>query len=359
MAEERPRRLEELAELVNARLVGDGRRQIRGVASLADADQGQIVFCAGSRYLADLRKTGAGAAIIRQEHGDDCPTNALIVDNPYYAYAAIASALHPRSRAAPGVHPSAVVAVDARLHQSVTIGPHVVIGAGASLGAGTEVGAGSFIGAGATLGEDCWVANGVSIGAGCKLGNRVMVHPGVVIGADGFGFAPGPEGWRKVPQLGNVRIADDVDVGANTTIDRGALGDTVIGEGVKIDNLVHIAHNVHIGARTIIAGCTVVAGSTVIDRNCVIGGASAITGHIRIAEGVTVTGMTGVTGHIRESGVYSSPLPAQPVREWRRNTVRFTQLDDMFRRMRALERELGEIKEERQKRGGQKKGPDH
>ncbi|MCC5810313.1 MAG: UDP-3-O-(3-hydroxymyristoyl)glucosamine N-acyltransferase [Ectothiorhodospiraceae bacterium] len=351
MVEQPSRTLGELAELVGAQLFGDAGRRIRSVGLLGKATGDEIGFCASARYLDQLRSTGAGAAVVREEHSQYCPTAALVVDDPYYAYAAIASALHPRERAAPGVHPSAIVASDAILEAGVAVGPHAVIGAGVRLGRGTEVGPGTFIGDGTRLGEDCWLANGVSIGADCSLGDRVMIHPGVIIGADGFGFAPGPQGWRKVPQLGAVRIGDDVDIGANSTIDRGALEDTVIGPGVKIDNLVHIAHNVHIGERTVIAGCTVVAGSTTIGSNCVIGGASAITGHIQIVDGATVTGMTGVTNHIREPGVYSSPLPAQPVREWRRNTVRFTQLDDMFRRVIKMERELEAVTGKQGKRG--------
>lgn len=300
----------------------------------------ELAFCTSTRYLDQLKRTAAGAVILKEDYAEHCPVPALVVANPYHAYARIASHMYPRRRAPAGIHPTAVVAGDAVIEPGAAVGPHVVIGAGARIGAGSEIGAGSFIGADVTIGADCWLAAGVYVGDRCRIGDRVLLHAGVVIGADGFGFAPGEEGWQKVPQLGIVEIGDDVEVGANSTIDRGALDDTVIGEGVKIDNLVHVAHNVRIGAHTVIAGCTVIAGSVTIGSRCVIGGASAITGHIEIVDGVTVMGMTGVAGHIREPGVYASPLPAQPVKEWRRNAVRFTQLDELAQRLKRVEREL-------------------
>lgn len=338
--------LSELAELVDAELVGDGSASITGVAALQEAAPDQIGFYASTRYRDQLASTRAGAVLLKQEHASDCPVPALVVKDPYYAYARIAGHLHPRDRAAAGIHPSAVVAEDAVLEEGVAIGALAVVESGARIGRDSVIGAGSVIGKEVTLGRNCWLAAGVRVAAGCQLGDNAIIHSGVVIGADGFGFAPGPEGWRKVPQLGVVRVGNDVEIGANSTIDRGALEDTVIGDGVKIDNQVHIAHNVRIGSHTVMAGCSAVAGSVTIGNWCMIGGQSAIAGHIKIADGVTISGMTGVTNSIHEKGIYSSPLPAQPVRQWRKNTVRFTQLDAMFRRVKALEKELEELRGE-------------
>lgn len=335
--------LSELAKLVDGTLIGN-QTTIRQVSSLDKATDDCISFYSDRRYRTDLASTRAGAVILTAEHADDCPVPALVVENPYYAYAKIADHLHPRQWAKPGVHLTAVVSDQAQLGRDVRIGAHAIIEAGARIGDGSEIGAGSFIGSGAQVGPQSWFANGVTVERECIVGARAVFHPGVVIGADGFGFAPGADGWRKVPQLGRVQIGDDVEIGANTTIDRGTQDDTVIEQGVKLDNLVHIGHNARIGTGTIIAGCTVVAGSTNIGKNCTIGGAAVIAGHIDIADGTTLMGMSAVTGSIREAGVYSSPIPVQPVQQWRRNAARFSKLDEMYKRMRTLERELQDLK---------------
>lgn len=329
----------ELAELVGAEVVGEPARAIRRVAALGNAGPDAIGFCSNGTYLEDLRATAAGAVILRREHVADCPVTSLVVDDPYYAYAAVAARLHPTDRPPAGVHPTAVVAEGVTLGEGVSVGPHAVVEAGARLGDRAIVGAGCHVGVGVEIGEDSHLIGRVTVADHCVVGRRVILHPGVVVGADGFGFAKGPDkaGWRKVPQLGRVVLGDDVDLGANTTVDRGAIDDTVLEEGVKLDNQVHIGHNARVGARTIIAGNTVVAGSATIGCDCMIGGSTAITGHITVADGVMLMGMTGVTGSIKKSGVYASPLPAQPVREWRRNIVRITQLDNLFRRVKRLE----------------------
>ncbi len=330
--------LGELAELVGARLIGEPGTRVDGVSTLRRAGPTQVCFCSSDRYADELATTRAAAVIVDEGRAEKCPVAALVVKNPYHAYATVAQRLQPPRRPAPGIHPSASVAESARVAPDVHVGPNASIGPGARIATGVEIGAGAVVEEGAMIGPQCRLYPGVFIGAGCLLRRRVIVHAGVVIGADGFGFAPGADGWKKVPQLGVVRIGSDVEIGANSTIDRGALDDTVIGEGVKIDNLVHIAHNVRIGAHTVIAGATVVAGSVTIGRNCMIGGASAITGHIEITDGVTVMGMTGVTRSIRKRGVYASPIPAHPAPQWRRNAVRFMQLDEMYRRLQELER---------------------
>ncbi len=329
----------ELAACVGAEVIGDAEGAIVRVAALSDAGPDAIGFCTNANYLDALRATRAGAVLIRREHLEACPTTALVVDDPYYAYAAVAARLYPAKRPAAGVHPTAVLADDVVLGDDVVIGPHVVLEAGVQVGDRCQIGPGCHIGAQTRLGEDTELLGRATVGAHCEVGKRVVMHPGVVVGADGFGFAKGPgdSGWRKVPQLGRVVLGDDVDLGANTTVDRGAIGDTVLEEGVKLDNQVHIGHNVRVGARTIIAGNTVVAGSTTIGCDCMIGGSTAITGHISLADEVMLMGMTGVTGTIDESGAYASPLPAQPISKWRRNTVRFTQLDSLFRRVKKLE----------------------
>lgn len=336
--------LNQLAERVGAQVRGDQNKTLSSVATLEKAESNQLAFCTGNRYLEQLKMTRAGAVLLNEEHAELCPVPALIVKDPYYAYAELANLLHPRTRPKPGVHPTAIVDSQAVVEEGVAIGPGAIISEGCHIGRDCEIGAGVFLGAGVTLGPACWLAPGVHIQEGCRVGARALLHPGVVIGADGFGIAPGPKGWLKVPQLGIVAIGDDVEIGANSTIDRGALEDTIIDDGVKIDNLVHIAHNVRVGCNTAIAGCTVVAGSSTIGKNCIIGGQSAITGHIDICDGVTIMGMTGVTNTITEPGVYSSPIPARPVKSWRKNVVRFMQLDEIFRRLKAVEKHLGDPK---------------
>ncbi len=330
--------LGELAARLEAHLQGDPAFEVSNVNTLQKAGPHDIAFCTHDRYLNLLRTTEAGAVIVKASHLEYCNSAAIVVADPYYAYAEVATLLRPSEPVVAGVHPTASVAANAVLGSGVQVNENAVIEAGAQVGADSIIGAGVFIGTGATIGAGSRLAPGVHIAHGCTVGARAIMHAGVVIGADGFGFAPGSRGWRKVPQLGAVQIGDDVEIGANSTIDRGALDDTIIESDVKIDNLVHIAHNCRIGANTVIAGCTVIAGSTTIGKNCLIGGQSAVTGHIDVCDGVTIMGMTGVTGSIREPGVYSSPIPAQPVKQWRRNAVRFTQLDDMFRRLKELEK---------------------
>ncbi|ABM60883.1 UDP-3-O-(3-hydroxymyristoyl)glucosamine N-acyltransferase [Halorhodospira halophila] len=331
--------VQELAARLGARLAGDGERPVCRAATLLGAGGDAVSFCTSKRHLPELRRSGAAAVLVRAEHEGDCPGTALVVEDPYLAFIEVVELLHPEPSAPPGIHPGAVVASDVVLGDGVSVGANAVIEAGVELGAGSTVAPGAFIGPGARLGTGSWLGPNAVLAGGCRTGERVRIHAGAVIGADGFGYAPLPDGqgWRKVPQIGGVDIGDDVEIGANATVDRGALEDTVIEAGVKLDDHVHIAHNCRVGARTVIAGGTLVAGSTTIGRDCLIGGLVAITDHIRIADGVSLMGMTGVTGSIRESGAYASPLPAQPVRQWRRNTVRFTQLEGLFRRVQALE----------------------
>jgi UDP-3-O-[3-hydroxymyristoyl] glucosamine N-acyltransferase len=256
----------------------------------------------------------------------------IVSDNPYAYYARAVALFHPEPAAVPGVHPSAQVDPTAIVDPGAEIGAFVTIGAGSRVGAGARVGASCTIGAKVTVGERTRLHPRVSVYDGCRIGARCIVHSGAVIGADGFGMAREGDHWGKIPQVGAVRIGDDVEIGANTTIDRGALGDTVIGDGVKLDNLIQVAHNVSIGANTVIAGCTGISGSTSIGRDCMIGGGVGFVGHISVCDRVTITGMTLVTKSITEPGTYSSGVAAQPHGEWLRTMARLRRLGDAPKR---------------------------
>ncbi|HEX7985744.1 MAG TPA: UDP-3-O-(3-hydroxymyristoyl)glucosamine N-acyltransferase [Duganella sp.] len=329
----------DLAERFGLGLNGDGTRVIDGVATLAGARPSQLSFLSNSRYTGQLAGTHAGVVVLHEENLADCPTAALVAGDPYVAYAKIA-ALFERLPAAPaGIHPSAVVAVGARISASASIGPGCVIADG------VEIGDGAVLGPHCILGEDCVVGAQsrlvarVTLVTRVTLGKRVLVHPGAVIGSDGFGLAFERDHWVKIPQLGGVRIGDDCEIGANTTIDRGALEDTVLEEDVRLDNQIQIAHNVHVGAHTAMAGCAAVAGSAKIGRYCMIGGNAGVLGHLELADRVTITAKSLVAHSIREPGEYSSGVPLQDNRQWRKNAARFKHLDEYARRLSALEKD--------------------
>ncbi len=332
--------LGELAGQLDAELVGDASCSITAVATLQSAGPGQISFLANSRYRCYLASTEASAVILRAEDRDTYLGNALVSSNPYLTYARAATVLSPAARSVTGIHPSAVIEATATIDPSAAIAANCYIAADASIEPGVQIGPGCVIGKGVCIAADSRLAANISIADGVEIGQRVLIHPGVVIGSDGFGFASDQGQWFKVPQLGSVIIGDDVEIGANTTIDRGALENTVIEEGVKLDNQLQIAHNVHIGAHTAIAGATAIAGSTTIGKRCQIGGAVGIVGHLTVADDVHITAMSLVTGNIKQSGVYSSGTPLAGNREWRKNAARFGQLDSMARRLKALEIQL-------------------
>jgi len=329
-----------LAERFGLALDGDGKTQISGVGTLAGATPLQLSFLANSRYRAELRTSRAGAVVLRAEDAPECPSAALIAADPYVAFAKIAALFDIPPASAPGVHATAVTAPDCRIDPSASIGPYCVIESGAVVGAGAMLGAHCIIGPDCEVGAQSRLVARVTLVARVRLGQRVLVHPGVVIGADGFGLAFEADHWIKVPQLGGVRIGDDCEIGANTTIDRGALEDTVIEDDVRLDNQIQIAHNVRIGAHTAMAGCSAIAGSATIGRYCLIGGGAGILGHLKVADRVTVTAMTLVTHSIQAPGEYSSGTPVQSNREWRRNAARFKHLDELTRRVQALEKNL-------------------
>ncbi|MDF0752365.1 UDP-3-O-(3-hydroxymyristoyl)glucosamine N-acyltransferase [Marinobacter sp. 71-i] len=333
-------RLGDIASELGAELRGDPDTEIRGLATLQAAAPGQIAFLANSSYGRYLTETRASAVILSPSVADECPTNVLLLDNPYLGYARLSHWFDPAPVAAPGVHPSAVVASSAKVSKTASIGPQAVVEADAVIGDGVVVGAGCIVGARCQIGEQSILRARVTLAHDIVVGRRCHILSGAVIGSDGFGFANEKGAWHRIAQLGRVVLGDDVEVGANTTIDRGALDDTVIGDGVKLDNLIQIAHNVSIGDHSAMAAMVGIAGSTRIGSHCVFGGQSGVAGHLNIADQVHLTGMTLVSGDIRESGVYSSGTSADSNRQWRKNAVRFRQLDAMARRLKELEKKI-------------------
>ncbi len=332
-----PVTLGQLAELIGGVVHGDASCIISGIATLQNARSGDITFLSNPRYSRYLSDTSASAVILMEEQRAVCPVHALVVSDPYLAYARVAAHLAPRLPAQQGRHPSAVVSDAASVDGTAWIGPQCVIEDGATVGPRVVVGPHCVIGRDCKIAADSRLVASVTLVHGTVIGQRALIHPGVVIGSDGFGLANDDGRWVKVPQLGAVRIGDDVEIGANTTIDRGALDDTVIGNGVKLDNQIQVAHNVQIGEHTAVAGCTGIAGSARIGARCTIGGGVGVVGHTEIADDVHITGMSFVAHSIREPGVYSSGTPLEPNREWRRNYARFHHLDGMARRLRAVE----------------------
>jgi UDP-3-O-[3-hydroxymyristoyl] glucosamine N-acyltransferase len=334
--------LSQLAELLQLRLDGDGDYEIGRIATLANAGPDSLTFMADSRYRKHLDSCTAGAVILPEAEREHCPVNALISDNPYLSYARASALFAPQAADAVAVHDSADIHQQAQFGADVKIGANAVIGCDAVLGDGVVVGPGAVIGERTVIGDNSLIHGNVTIYHDCRIGERAVIHAGAVIGSDGFGFANDKGRWVKIHQLGRVIIGNDVEVGANTSIDRGAIEDTVIGDGVKLDNQIQIAHNVRIGKHTAMAGCVGIAGSADIGEHCAIGGGVGILGHLRIADGVTVTAMSLVPNSINESGVYSSGTPLEPKSHWQKNYVRFKQLDDMARRIKKLEKALDE-----------------
>lgn len=323
--------LSALAEQFGLSLHGAGEMLVDGVATLENAASGQLSFLANPKYRSQLHSTGASAVVAAEDAVADAPCAVLVSRNPYADFARIAALFEPLPERPPGIHPSAVVAADAQVADTAHIGPFVVIGAGATVAAGAVVGTHCSIGEDCHVGPGCHLVARVTLVTRVRLGARVLIHPGAVLGAEGFGLAMDQGHWLKVPQLGGVLIGDDCEIGANTTIDRGALGDTVIEEDVRLDNQIQIAHNVRIGAHSAMAGCSAVAGSAKIGRYCLIGGGAGVLGHLEVCDRVTITAMSLVTHSIREPGEYSSGTPLMDNRGWRRSAVRFKQLDELAR----------------------------
>ncbi len=336
-------RLGDLAERSDCELRGDPDTEVTGVATLARAGTGEISFLANPAYRRFLADTRAAAVILAEKDADRCPVPALISDNPYLAYARVAALLHPEPTFEAGVSDRAIVDTSARVAPTARIDAGSVIESGAVIGECSFIGPGCTIGRNAVIGADTRLVARVTLCRDVTIGERVLIHPGAVIGADGFGIARDGERWIKVPQLGSVRIGDDVEIGANTTIDRGAIEDTILESGVKLDNQIQIGHNVRIGEHTVVAGCVGISGSTVIGRRCMIAGASGIGGHIQIVDDVILLAASVVTSSISEPGTYGSALMHDEARAWRRNIIRFRHLDDMARRLGQVERQLAAL----------------
>jgi UDP-3-O-[3-hydroxymyristoyl] glucosamine N-acyltransferase len=334
-------KLGELAAQLGLELHGDADCEVQGVAVLHEAGPGQLSFLANPKYRKFLADTRASAVILGREDREHCRCNVLVSDNPYLSYARAAALLHPVHRPEAGVSEGAWVDPAATIDGSAHVAPGCVIESGAEIAGDVIIGPNCVVGRNCRIGQGTRLVAGVTLCADSQVGSGCVLHPGVVIGGDGFGLAPDGQGrWERVPQLGRVVIGDDVDIGANTTVDRGAIGDTVIRDGAKLDNLIQIAHNVEIGEGTAIAACVGISGSSKIGRNCTLAGGVGLVGHIELADNVHVSGFSMVTRSISEPGVYAGGIPAISHAEWGRNFARIRKLDDMAKRIRELEKQL-------------------
>jgi UDP-3-O-[3-hydroxymyristoyl] glucosamine N-acyltransferase len=332
--------LAELATLTGGTLYGDDNAKVTMVAPMDKAQQGHVTFLSNPKYAKHLAECKATVVMVKEAQREQALGNVLVVDDPYVAFAKVAQALDTTPAPASDIAPSAVIAEDAKLGRNVSIGANAVIESGVELADNVVIGAGCFVGKNAKLGSNTKLWSNVSIYHDVQIGSDCLVQANTVIGSDGFGYANEKGEWVKIPQLGSVRIGNRVEIGACTTIDRGALDDTVIEDNVIIDNQLQIAHNVHIGYGTAMAGGTIVAGSTSIGKYCIIGGGTVINGHISIADGVTITGMGMVMRGIEEKGMYSSGIPLQPNKEWRKTAARVHRIDEMNKRLKAVEKLL-------------------
>ncbi|WP_413439502.1 UDP-3-O-(3-hydroxymyristoyl)glucosamine N-acyltransferase [Sulfuriferula sp. GW1] len=339
--------LAEIVRRLGGEVLGDAQTRVSQVATLRSARPDQISFLSNLKYRSQLAESAAGAFILGRDAAEASNRPRIIADNPYTYFARVSALFNPPPEAVPGVHPSAVVHPTAHIADDACIGANAVVEQGTKIGAGSIIGAGSVVGADCVIGKGCLLYANVSVYHGCLIGDRVILHSGCVIGSDGFGLAPDGGRWLKIPQIGRVIIGNDVEIGANTTVDRGALDDTVIEEGVKLDNQIQVAHNVRIGAHTAIAACTGIAGSAKIGAHCTIGGAAMIFGHIEIADGVNISTNTLITKSLTQPGTYTSALPFSEHGEWLKNAVQMRHLDSMAKRIRELEKKLGELEKNR------------
>lgn len=335
--------LRELTSLLGGNITGDPDTWISRVGTLENADGRSISFLTGDRFLQQLKNTRARAVILSSAHQNATDLPCIVCGNPYAYFARVSALLNPVALPAAGVHQSASVAPSVALGANVSIGPNAVVGENVHVGDDVVIGANCFVGEGVTIGNASRLHPNITIYNGCQLGARSILHAGVVIGADGFGIALDDGRWVKVPQIGRVIIGDDVEIGANTTIDRGAIDDTVIADGVKLDNLIQIAHNVHVGAHTAIAACTGIAGSVHIGCRCQIGGAVGIAGHLTITDDVNISAKTLITKSITEPGTYTGAYPFEVNRTWRRNAAQIRHLDELVKTVKRLELRLAEL----------------
>ncbi len=339
-------RLADIAARFGGQVIGDAETRVHQIGTLEKATAGQIAFLANAKYHHQLEGSRASAVILSEADANATTLPRIVCDNPYSYFAKLSAFLNPLPECVPGIHPSAVIGKDAQISPQAHIGPQVTIADGAVIGAGTVVMAGCSIGEGTVLGENSRLYPNVTVYHDCVIGSHFVAHSGAVIGSDGFGYAMEEGRWLKIPQIGRVLIGNHVEIGANTTIDRGALDDTVIEEGVILDNQIQVAHNVHIGAHTVIAGCVGIAGSATIGKYCRIGGSAGILGHLQIADNVEIASFTLIGKSINEPGSYAGIYPFSRNDEWRNNAVHLRHLGELVKRVKALEKEIKSLKRE-------------
>ena len=333
--------LADIAARLGGDVLGDAQTRICQVATLASAGAGEIGFLANLKYRSQLQTTKASAVIVSPDFADAVDLPRIVCKNPYAYYARVATLLNPRVVASAGVHSSAQSASD--IPPSVSVGPNVSIGSGVALGENVVIHAGCVLGDGVRIGDGTVLYPNVSIYAGCEIGRNGIIHSGVVIGADGFGFAPDQGQWVKIPQIGRVVIGDDVEIGASTTVDRGALDDTTIGDGCKLDNQIQIGHNCVIGKHCVVAACAAIAGSVTLQDNVVVGGAAMIAGHVTIASGAVISGGSLVMKNITKPGQYTSVFPLEEHSHWLHNAAQIRHLGRLAERVAELEKKFKEI----------------
>lgn len=339
--------LREIAAQLGGEVLGDGDVLVSRMASLASAMPGDLSFLADAKYRPLLAATGATALVVGAAARDMTALPRIVTENPYAYFARVSSLLNPVAIAEPGVHPAAVIHASTHVPASASIAANCHIGRNVYIGEDVVIGPGCAIGDDVAIGAGSRLHANVTVYAGCELGSHCILSSGVVIGADGFGYAEDHGKWVKIPQIGRVIIGDDVEIGANTTIDRGALDDTVIEEGVKLDNLIQIGHNCRIGAHTVIAGCVGIAGSARIGRHCRIGGAAMILGHLEIADDITISPGSMITRSLTKADTYTALMPFQPHDKWLKTAAHLRHLDDMIARIAHLEHELEALKKEK------------
>lgn len=338
--------ISELAKIVGGEVTGDNTLTINAVNDIDAAKEDEITFLSNSKFIDKLKNTRAGSVLITKKDKEACPCTSIIVADPYAAYAKVASLFHPLHEKRSGIHPTAQVGANAQISETSWVGENSVIGKNVVIGNNSYISPGCVIEDNVIIGQSCTLYPNVTIMHACELGDRVLIHAGVVIGSDGFGQAPEGDKWLKIPQIGKAIIASDVEIGANCTIDRGSINNTVIENGVKLDNLVHVAHNVVVGKNSVIAAQTGIAGSTRIGEHCIFGGQVAVSGHITLSDNVTLTGRSVAYQAIKKPGIYSSGSPLETNREWHRNFTRMKQLDDMAKKIKMLEQQISELKGE-------------
>lgn len=336
--------LSEIVDRFGGRVLGDPATQITQIATLEQARSGNISFLASGKYRSQLASTQASAVILGEADAEAVAIARIVCGNPYAYFAKVSALLNPQPAMKPGIHPSAVIGAGAQIEVGVHIGPQVTVGAGAKIGAGSVILEGCSIGPNAVIGKHAWLYPRVVVYHDCVVGDNFIAHSGAVIGSDGFGFAMEQGRWLKIPQIGRVVIGNDVEIGANTAVDRGALGDTVIEDGVKLDNHIQISHNVRVGAHTAMAGMSGIAGSSSVGKHCRIGAYAGVSGHLQVTDNVEISAYTVVAKSIRESGAYAGAFPFSKHADWLKNAAHIRHLDELASKVKELQHEIEELK---------------